>query len=69
MQFKCVFFVWFCDRRRFILLEIPISRSDPVTALCFSQENNVCFVGYTSGLLELWQNNAVIHHKQVNTST
>ncbi|XP_071347004.1 telomerase protein component 1-like isoform X1 [Trachinotus anak] len=42
----------------------PLCPSGPVTAVCFSQTDDLCLVGYTSGLLELWQRNTVVGHKQ-----
>ncbi|XP_056246593.1 telomerase protein component 1 isoform X2 [Seriola aureovittata] len=47
----------------------PLSLSGPVTAVCFSQKGDCCLVGYTSGLLELWQHNTVVGHKQASGST
>ncbi|CAJ1072834.1 telomerase protein component 1-like [Xyrichtys novacula] len=42
----------------------------PVTALCFSQEDDdLLFVGYESGYLEIWWNNTVVGHKQTSAST
>ncbi|XP_067330368.1 telomerase protein component 1-like isoform X2 [Channa argus] len=40
-----------------------------VSALCFSQEDGLVVAGYESGLLELWQNNRVVGHKQASAST
>ncbi|XP_034559515.1 telomerase protein component 1-like [Notolabrus celidotus] len=49
--------------------EGPSSLRGPVTALCFSQSDDLLLVGYESGYLEIWQNNTVIGHKQISTST
>ncbi|XP_015251183.1 PREDICTED: telomerase protein component 1 [Cyprinodon variegatus] len=38
----------------------------PISALCFSKDGDFLLVGYESGLLELWQNNSVVEHKQVS---
>ncbi|PWA30048.1 hypothetical protein CCH79_00009700, partial [Gambusia affinis] len=38
----------------------------PISALCFSQTADFMLVGYESGLLELWEQNAVVDHKQVS---
>uniref|UniRef100_A0AAQ6IID5 Telomerase-associated protein 1 n=1 Tax=Anabas testudineus TaxID=64144 RepID=A0AAQ6IID5_ANATE len=46
--------------------ESPLSPRGPVTALCFSQKENLLLAGYESGLLELWWNNRVIGHKQAS---
>ncbi|XP_035489691.2 telomerase protein component 1 [Scophthalmus maximus] len=45
-----------------------LSRSEPVTALCFSQKEDLCLAGYASGLLELWQRNTVVCLKQASDS-
>ncbi|KAG7220866.1 hypothetical protein INR49_031318 [Caranx melampygus] len=47
----------------------PLSFSGPVSAVCFLQKDDLCVVGYTSGLLELWQRNTVVGRKQVSGST
>nr|XP_019966151.1 PREDICTED: telomerase protein component 1 isoform X1 [Paralichthys olivaceus] len=47
----------------------PLRHSDHVTALCFSQNADFCLAGYTSGLLEIWQHNAVVCRKQASDST
>ncbi|XP_034470516.1 telomerase protein component 1 isoform X3 [Hippoglossus hippoglossus] len=44
----------------------PLRHSDPITALCFSQNADLCLAGYTSGLLEMWQHNAVVCRKQAS---
>ncbi|XP_074544766.1 telomerase protein component 1-like [Halichoeres trimaculatus] len=41
----------------------------PVTALCFSEEDDLLLVGYESGYLEIWRDNAVIGHKQASASS
>ncbi|XP_008297460.1 telomerase protein component 1 [Stegastes partitus] len=48
--------------------ESPPSQRGAVTALCVSQDDDVVLAGYESGLLELWQNYAVIGHKQPSNS-
>ncbi|XP_067462602.1 telomerase protein component 1 [Thunnus thynnus] len=40
-----------------------------ITALCFSQTDDLLLACYESGLLELWQHNAVVGHKQASDST
>ncbi|XP_028448639.1 telomerase protein component 1 isoform X2 [Perca flavescens] len=50
-------------------MESPPSLRDPVTALCFSQKGDLLLAGYESGLLELWQRNTVVGHKQASDST
>lgn len=40
-----------------------------IAALCFSRQDGSLLVGYESGLLELWQNNRVVGHKQVKKGT
>ncbi|XP_053293523.1 telomerase protein component 1 isoform X3 [Pleuronectes platessa] len=47
----------------------PLRHSDPITALCFSQSADLCLAGYTSGLLEMWQHNAVVCRKQASDSS
>ncbi|XP_070701511.1 telomerase protein component 1 [Pempheris klunzingeri] len=49
--------------------EGPPSLRGPVAALCFSQEDDLLLVGYESGLLELWQHNTVVGHKQTSDRT
>lgn len=49
--------------------ESPPSLRGQVTALCFSQSDHLLLAGYESGLLELWQHNAVVGHKQVKKYT
>ncbi|XP_034559516.1 telomerase protein component 1-like [Notolabrus celidotus] len=49
--------------------EGPSSPRGPVTALCFSQSDDLLLVGYESGYLEIWQDNTVIGHKQTSAST
>ncbi|XP_018533631.1 telomerase protein component 1 [Lates calcarifer] len=46
----------------------PVHLSGPVTALCFSQEDDLCLAGYESGLLELWQHSVLVGHKQASDS-
>ncbi|XP_070774707.1 telomerase protein component 1 [Enoplosus armatus] len=46
--------------------EGPSSLRGPVTALCFSQTDDLVLAGYESGLLELWQNNTVVGSKQAS---
>ncbi|XP_059200044.1 telomerase protein component 1 [Centropristis striata] len=46
--------------------ESPPSLGGPVTALCFSQRGDLLLAGYESGLLELWQHNTVVGHKQAS---
>ncbi|XP_030016093.1 telomerase protein component 1 [Sphaeramia orbicularis] len=48
--------------------ESPPSLRGPVTALCFSQKDDLLLVGYEFGLLELWQHNTVVGHKQASDS-
>ncbi|XP_035764298.1 telomerase protein component 1 [Neolamprologus brichardi] len=43
----------------------PPNLKGSVTALCFCQNDDLLVAGYESGLLELWQNNSVVGHKQV----
>ncbi|CAI5640349.1 unnamed protein product [Oreochromis niloticus] len=43
----------------------PPNWKGSATALCFCQNDDVLLAGYESGLLELWQNNSVVGHKQV----
>ncbi|XP_031153943.1 telomerase protein component 1 isoform X2 [Sander lucioperca] len=50
-------------------MESPPSVTGPVTALCFSQTGDLLLAGYESGLLELWQRNTVVGHKQASDST
>lgn len=45
----------------------PIQKG-AVTALSFSQSGDLLLVGYKAGLLELWQNNTLIGHKQPSDS-
>ncbi|XP_044076665.1 telomerase protein component 1 isoform X2 [Siniperca chuatsi] len=40
----------------------------PVTALCFSQIDDLVLAGYEYGLLEIWQHNTVVGHKQTSDS-
>ncbi|KAM6989331.1 telomerase protein component 1 [Tautogolabrus adspersus] len=47
----------------------PSSLNGPVTALCFSQRDDLLFVGYESGFVEIWQNNTVVGHKQTSAVT
>lgn len=58
---SCHFTSVFCP----LLPESPVHLSGPVTALCFSQEDDLCLAGYESGLLELWQHSVLVGHKQV----
>ncbi|KAM3866164.1 telomerase protein component 1 [Diretmus argenteus] len=46
--------------------ESPPSLRGAVTALCFSQGDDLLLAGYESGLLELWQHNTVVGYKQVS---
>ncbi|KAM3605500.1 uncharacterized protein V6R79_026311 [Siganus canaliculatus] len=39
-----------------------------VTALCFSLRDSLLLVGYESGLVELWQHNRLVGHKQTSDS-
>ncbi|XP_041659793.1 telomerase protein component 1 [Cheilinus undulatus] len=41
----------------------------PVTALCFSQRDDLLFAGYESGFLEIWHNNTLVGHKQTSSSS
>ncbi|XP_041659020.1 telomerase protein component 1-like [Cheilinus undulatus] len=45
------------------------SQRGPVTALCFSDRDDLLLVGYESGYLEIWQNNTVVGHKQTSSSS
>lgn len=45
------------------------TQTGPVTALCFSPRDELVLAGYDSGLLEIWQHNTVVGHKQVKTRT
>ncbi|XP_026229628.1 telomerase protein component 1-like isoform X2 [Anabas testudineus] len=49
--------------------ESPLSLGGPVTALCFSEKYDLLLVGYESGLLEMWQNNRMVGHKQASGSS
>jgi len=39
----------------------------PVGALCFSHSDALLLAGYESGLLEIWQQHALVGQKQVKT--
>ncbi|XP_031721049.1 telomerase protein component 1 [Anarrhichthys ocellatus] len=41
----------------------------PVAALCFSQRDALLLAGYESGLLEVWQHNALVGQKQASDSS
>uniref|UniRef100_UPI0037E81F20 telomerase protein component 1 n=1 Tax=Semicossyphus pulcher TaxID=241346 RepID=UPI0037E81F20 len=49
--------------------EGPSSLRGPVTALCFPRRDDLLLVGYESGLLEIWQHNTVVGHKQTSASS
>ncbi|KAM7411194.1 hypothetical protein PAMA_021262 [Pampus argenteus] len=44
----------------------PPSLRGHVTALCFSQRDDLLLAGYASGLLELWQHTTVVGQKQAS---
>ncbi|XP_068587704.1 telomerase protein component 1 isoform X2 [Cebidichthys violaceus] len=46
--------------------ETPASLRGPVTALCFSRRDALLLAGYESGLLEVWQHNALVGQKQAS---
>ncbi|CAK6973113.1 LOW QUALITY PROTEIN: telomerase protein component 1 [Scomber scombrus] len=48
--------------------EFTGSERGNITALCFSDRDDLLLAGYESGLLELWQHNAVVGLKQVSDS-
>ncbi|KAK7944994.1 hypothetical protein WMY93_000722 [Mugilogobius chulae] len=48
--------------------ESPPLRKDSVTALCFDQTNSLVLAGFDCGLVELWQNNRIIGHKQIQVA-
>ncbi|KAM9349866.1 telomerase protein component 1 [Symphorus nematophorus] len=48
--------------------EAPPTQTGSVTALCFAPTDDLLLAGYESGLLELWQHNAVVGHKQTSDS-
>lgn len=39
-----------------------------ISALCLSETEDLLLAGYESGLLELWQHNAIVGRKQVNVT-
>ncbi|XP_058486983.1 telomerase protein component 1 [Solea solea] len=59
-----------CSLRRWTWTKkSPVSGSDHVTALCFSQKDELCLAGYSSGLLELWQYNTLVCRKQASDNS
>ncbi|XP_026169954.1 telomerase protein component 1 [Mastacembelus armatus] len=46
--------------------ESPPSLRGPVTALYFSQKDELLLAGYESGLLELWKHSKIVGHKQAS---
>ncbi|KAI3374681.1 hypothetical protein L3Q82_021258 [Scortum barcoo] len=49
-----------------VTTETPPSLKGPVTALCFSQRDDLLLAGYESGLLEIWQHSVLVGHKQTS---
>ncbi|XP_035526254.1 telomerase protein component 1 [Morone saxatilis] len=46
----------------------PPTLRGSVSALCFSPRDDLVLSGYESGLLEIWQHNTVVGHKQTSDS-
>ncbi|TKS79483.1 Telomerase protein component 1 [Collichthys lucidus] len=49
--------------------EVPPTQKGSVMALCFSARDDLLVAGYESGLLELWQHNTVVGHRQASDSS
>ncbi|XP_041849088.1 telomerase protein component 1 isoform X3 [Melanotaenia boesemani] len=47
----------------------PPNLKGPISAVCFSQTDDVLLACYETGLLELWRHNTVVGHKQVSDSS
>ncbi|XP_017266584.1 telomerase protein component 1 isoform X2 [Kryptolebias marmoratus] len=56
-----------CSLRRWTwTAENPTDLKGPISSLCLSETEDLLLAGYESGLLELWQQNAVICRKQAS---
>lgn len=52
-----------------VFSDVTRAHKGDVSALCFSPRGDVLLAGYESGLMEIWQNNSIVGHKQVMTHT
>lgn len=50
-----------------VFSECTHAHKGQVSAVCFSPLGDVLLAGYESGLLEIWQYNSIVGHKQVKT--